>query len=185
MRLKLLCSIVTFFILLSSPAQKPKFNSINSGGLILSRNGSYGLIQSVNGLSFQKWFGGLGGGYDFYYYSSIPLFIDARRYLDGKNKSFVYADLGYNFPGKFKPRSEVSFYTTYKFSGGLYSDVGIGYEFLLAGNTSLVISGGFSYKNLSNRVGIVNPCLTPPCPESVNDYTYDFNRIIFKAGIKL
>lgn len=184
MKLNFMITCVAVGMILSASAQdKIKFNSINSGGIILGEQNTYGSIQTVNGLRLNKWFAGIGTGYDFYYYSSVPLFIDGRRYLGRKSRSFLYGDMGYNFPGKYKPKNEVPVYTSYNFSGGIYTDIGAGVGFLLKSTTSVFIAAGYSYKNLSNKVGFVIPCINPPCPQSVENYDYDFNRILIKAGI--
>jgi hypothetical protein len=162
-----------------------KFNSINSGGITIGQSGSYGLFQTINGAMFQKWFAGLGAGYDYYYYTTIPLFIDARRYLNKQNNGFLYADIGYNFPWKNKPGKQIFNFSSYHFTGGLYSDIGIGYITKFIKKASFVMSAGYSYKKLNNKVGVINPCLVPPCPETFSDYDYGYGRIILKAGIQL
>ena len=173
------------FIYSAGQDKKIKFNSINTGGIIFGQSDSYGLFQTVNGIKYQKWSAGLGAGYDYYYYKSIPFFIDARRYLGKENNGFLYGDIGYNFPQKNKPRKEVPFYTSYHFTCGLYCDIGIGYGIKFSKNSALLISGGYSYKNIHNRIGVINPCLVPPCPETISNYDYDFSRLILKAGIQL
>ncbi len=187
MKLKWICGFIAIVIFTNANAQKQKikFNSINTGGIIIGENRSYGLFQTVNGLMYQKWFAGIGAGYDYYYYTTIPLFIDARRYLGKRNKGFLYADLGYNFPGKNKPGKEISSsYSSYHFTGGVYSDIGAGYRIKFIKKSSLLISGGYSYKTIHNKIGVTNPCLIAPCPENISNYNYDFSRIVLKAGIQ-
>jgi len=186
MNSKLMYTLVAMAIFSSSPAQKQKakFNSINTGGIIFGQSGTYGLFQSVNGLQYQKWFAGVGTGYDYHYYKSVPLFIDARRYIGKENQVFLYGDIGYNFPQDNKPGREIFSYSSYHFSGGVYTDIGAGYGIKLI-NTSVLISGGYSYKNIRSRIGAVSPCLVPPCPENFSDYNYGFNRLLLKAGISL
>ena len=186
MNSKLIYTFLLIAIFNVSIAQKQvKFNSINTGGIIFGQNGTYGLFQSVNGLEYQKWFAGLGAGYDYHYYKSVPFFIDARRYLGKENQLFLFADIGYNFPQDNKPGREIFSYTSYHFSGGVYTDIGAGYGIKFTRNTSILISGGYSYKKLRSKIGGFNPCLIPPCPESFSNYNYDFNRLLLKAGISL
>lgn len=185
MILKCICSFIAIVTFATSIAQskKLKFNSINTGGIIIGQTASYGMFQTVNGLLYQKWYAGIGAGYDHHYYRSIPLFVDARRYLGKENNGFLYADIGYNFPVKNKPGEEVSFYTSYHFTGGLYTDIGVGYRINFGKNTALLISGGYSYKNIRNRIRATSSCINPPCTENFSNYTYDFNRLLLKAGI--
>ena len=186
MKLNWIFCVTTTVIFSTSTAQnqKVKFNSINTGGIILGQNKSYPMFQSVNGLLYQKWFGGIGAGYDYYYYRSAPVFIDARRYLGKDNNGFLYGDAGYNFPVKNTPGSEVLFYHTAHFTGGIYSDIGAGYGIRFSKRMSVLFSGGFSYKNIHLRTTTINPCLTPPCPENINNYNYDLGRILLKAGLR-
>jgi hypothetical protein len=168
---------------ISSYAQNQiKFNSINSGGITAGQSGLYGLFQTVNGVMFKQWFAGIGAGYDSYYYKTIPLFVDARRFINIKNNIFMYADAGYNFSWKNKPK-EVSRYTSYNFSGGFYSDIGVGFKAKFIKKTSLSITSGYSSKSLSNNVHVVNPCLVAPCPENIYAHTYNLRRIIIKTGL--
>jgi hypothetical protein len=176
--------LVMMFCPSSSAQQKIKFSSINTGGIIIGQTKVNGLFQSVNGLTYQKWFAGVGAGADYYYHKSIPIFIDARRYLGKSDAVFLYADLGYNRPWDNKPGDEVFSYGSYHFTGGVYTDVGAGYAFKLIPNFSLIVSGGFSYKNIRSRVGVLYPCLVPPCNEEMNSYNYEFNRFVLKAGIQ-
>ena len=59
--------------------QKAKFNSKNAIGISIGQSGSSFLFQTVNGVSFNKWFYGIGIGADYYNYNSYPLFADIRK----------------------------------------------------------------------------------------------------------
>lgn len=186
MRVKLIyTSILAGIISLHTSAQqKIKFTSINIGGIVAGESGNAGLIQTLNGITYKNLFTGIGVGIDYYESKTIPLFVDIRTSI-AKTNFFVFADPGYNFPHKNKPDEKVSFYNTYHFSGGFYTELGIGYQIKLAGKSSLLLSSGYSYKELSNKTGIVNPCLIGPCPIDYTTYRYGYRRVIFKAGISL
>src|SRR5687767_13793360 len=112
MKSKLICcSLVTVLFSLSANAQKSriKFNSINMFGVAAGESKLFGLLQTVNGITYDTWFAGIGAGLDYYSYRTIPLFFDLRRDIGKLNKGFIYADLGYNFPWKEKPGKEISF----------------------------------------------------------------------------
>ena len=74
--------------------------------------------------------------------------------LEKIKKAFFYGDIGYNFPMKNKPGKEVYYYNTYDFSGGIYTDFGIGFQLSLNKYSSLIFSLGHSYKKLQNKIGI-------------------------------
>lgn len=180
------CSFIVTLISFFAYSQKQRihFNSINSGGIIIGKTASYGLFQTVNGITYKKWFGGLGAGYDYHYYTSIPAFVDVRRFLDRKGNIFIYSDLGYNFPGKEKPGNEITSYTSYYFSRGLYSDLGFGYKITISKSNHFILTGGYSNKKLSYKTEAVSCPFVGPCYENIYHYNYSFGRIIFKAGIQ-
>ena len=86
------------------------------------------MLQSVNGFAYKNFYSGIGFAKDDYNYNSYPLFFDQRIYFNEKNNAFAYGDLGYNFSGKNKPGKEIYYYTSYHFSGGVFTDFGIGYK---------------------------------------------------------
>ena len=183
MKKKLLCFLCLSTIILSGFAQnKIKFSSINMTGIVIGQSGNFGLFQTVNGVQYQKWFFGIGAGIDYYKDKTIPLFADIRSSI-GKTNFFAFADGGYNFSSKNKPNEKVLYYTTYDFFGGFYVDVGIGYKVRLAGKSHLLFTSGYSYKELNNKTGVVNPCLVGPCPVDYSTYRYNYGRILFKTGI--
>ena len=177
--------LITTLISLTAPAQeKIRFNSISMVGLAAGETGNSALIQTINGISFKNWFAGIGLGIDYYKNKTIPLFFDLRVPI-GKTNFFVFADPGYNFPFKNKPDEKVSFYDTYQFSGGFYSELGIGYKMRVSGKNYLLFTSGYSYKKLNNKVGVINPCLIGPCPVDYSTYEYGYSRILLKAGVHL
>jgi hypothetical protein len=181
------CCLVATLFSLSGYGQKSKvkFNSLNMFGVAAGESRPSGLFQTINGVRYNNWFAGIGAGLDYYSYRTIPVFFDLRRDIGKLNKGFIYADVGYNFPWKEKPGKEISFYNSYHFTRGLYSDIGIGYKVNLNENPSFLFSAGYSYKRVHNKIGIVDPCLVPPCSEKFTNYEYGFGRIVLKAGIVL
>ncbi|MEO8766028.1 MAG: hypothetical protein ABI416_17130 [Ginsengibacter sp.] len=164
--------------------KKPGFNSINTVGISNGQSGAALLFQTVNGCEFTKWFSGIGIGADYYGYNSFPLFIDVRRYFGKISKGFAYADLGYNLKGKNKPGKEINYiYTSYHFTGGLYTDIGVGYKMKCRARSSFVISAGYSYKGISNKLGVISGCYTASCPVNYSTYKYGNGRVVLRAGV--
>ena len=62
------------------------FTSINKAGLLTGSAGQAANIQTINGLTWSKWFAGVGTGIDYYGTRSIPLFVDLRRNFNTKAK---------------------------------------------------------------------------------------------------
>ena len=189
---KLLKILIALLICINTTAQKNKihFYSINSFGLIGGESEVSTAFQTVNGIHFSNWFSGIGIGVDNYKYKTLPLFFDGRWFFGDDKRGFIYGDLGYNFPLKDKPGKEIPYYSTYHFTGGIYTDLGIGYKFPLYKKTFMLFSLGYSYKKVRtnigvNRVTIPCPLMSGPCNVGYNSSKYDFNfnRIILKAGL--
>lgn len=187
MKLKMIC-VWLFMAIISSNAfaqKKLKFNSINMGGIAIGQRETKGVVETINGVNYKKWFAGIGIGYDACHYKTIPLFLDIRRYVDNQNKLFIYADAGYNFPDKNTPGSEVYYYNSFHFTGGIFTDAGIGYKIKFSKNKYFILTAGYSNKKLDNKVVIITCPFIPPCFENIYHYDYSFDRIVLKAGISL
>ncbi|MEP7251382.1 MAG: hypothetical protein ABI683_03355 [Ginsengibacter sp.] len=170
-------------------AQQSKFtfHSINTFGMAIGQSGTDPLFQTVNGLAYGEWFSGIGFGANYYRYNSYPLFLDTRRYFSETKKAFIYGNIGYNFSGKNTPAKEI-IYSNYKFSGGVYTDFGIGYRKNFTTKSAFLITAGFSYNEVHNKVGLINPVLDcavgAACPLiDYSSYTYGCGTIVLKAGI--
>lgn len=167
--------------------KKIKFHSINSFGFVIGEHGNDIMLQTVNGVTYKNFYSGIGFGIDYYDYNSYPLFFDQRIYFGKKNKAFVYGDLGYNFNAKNKPGKEIYYYNSYHFSGSVYTDIGIGYKMKFSKKSSLMLSAGFSYKEISDKVAIVIPTMVPcpstGCPVDYQTYKYGNGRVVLKAGV--
>ena len=180
--------IILFLLILSlgfnvkAQSKKIEFHSINSIGLVIGEKGSDMILQSVNGIAYRNLYSGIGFGLDDYNYNSYPLFFDQRVFFDKKRNAFVYGDIGYNLSGKNKPGKEI-YYNSYHFSGGIYSDFGIGYKIKFIRKSFFTISTGFTYKEINNKIGIVNQCLIAPCPVDYSNYRYGNSRVVLKAGV--
>ncbi|MEO5649571.1 MAG: hypothetical protein ABIR03_06555, partial [Ginsengibacter sp.] len=142
------------------------------------------VLETINGIQFSNWFTGIGVGLDNYRYKTLPLFIEGRRYFGDEKKAFVYGGLGYNFPLKNKPGKEVSFYNSYHFTGGIYTDIGIGFKLSLNKNSSFLFSLGHSYKKIQNKIGVTICPFIGPCYMDYSKYDLGFGRMVLKAGFE-
>ncbi|MEO6812365.1 MAG: hypothetical protein ABI172_00425 [Ginsengibacter sp.] len=176
--------LITFLISFSSSAQQKqiKFHSINQFGIVFGESEENSVFQTINGIQFSNWFSAIGIGVDDYRYKTLPLFIEGRRCFGDENKGFVYADLGYNFPLKNKPGKEVSYYDSYHFKGGIYTDVGVGFKVRLINKSSFLFSLGYSYKELQTQIGVAPLCLG--CSSYLYNYKFGYGRMILKAGVE-
>ena len=160
-----------------------KFRSLNAIGFLIGEHGNDIMLQTINGVTYKNFYSGIGFGIDYYDYNSYPLFFDQRIYFGKKNKGFIYGDLGYNFTDKNKPGKEIYYYTSYHFSGGVYTDLGFGYQVKIKRKLFFTLSAGFTYKEINDKVGTTNFCLTPSCPVDYSNYKYGNGRVVLKAGV--
>jgi hypothetical protein len=182
-------SILAFALCLSvmvSAQQKTvtgkwQFHSINNVGLLEGQTGSAFQLQSINGMQYKSWFGGIGLGLDFYKYRTIPLFIDFRKeFGSGVNKFFAYADGGINFCW-LTDNEKTLYFADDHFSGGFYTDLGLGYKIGLGRNNHLLLGIGYSLKKLKE---IYESYYYDP-PDNVSDkvkINYNLNRLTLKVG---
>ena len=168
----------------SAQKQKIQFQSKNAIGISIGQSGSSLLFQTINGIGYKNFYSGIGFGIDYYNYNSYPLFFDQRIFFGKKNNVFLYGDLGYNLSGKNKPGKESYYYNSYHFSGGVYTDLGMGYRFKMHKRASLTFSSGFTYKEINNKVGLSYPCYSAMgCPVDYQNYKYGNGRVVLKAGV--
>ncbi|MFC0771714.1 hypothetical protein [Terrimonas alba] len=161
--------------------QQLKWNTIASVGLATGESNTKPVFQLSGGVNYNRFFTGIGVGYDPYEFNSVPVFADWRMKVFKKQAAFVYANGGYNFPGKYKIDNDFS-KTADRIKGGLYTDIGIGYRVPLGSLHRLALSAGFSQKNITQRKVFVFPCLTGDCPDDIREYKYSFNRIVAKLS---
>jgi len=175
--------ISSCLISFSASAQKNKihFRSINQFAMVGGESHINTAFQTVNGIKFSNWFSGIGIGVDNYRYKTLPLFIDGRWYFGDDKNGFIYGDIGYNFPMKDKPGKEVYYYSSYHFTGSIYTDFGIGYQVPLYKKSSMLFSLGYSSKQLQTKIGVVSECLG--CQPYLYNYKFGLERMILKAGL--
>ncbi len=177
--------IISFLLSTSTSAQKKKirFQSVNQFAIVGGESHVNTAFQTVNGIKFSDCFFGIGVGIDYYKYRTLPLFFDGRWYFGEDKRGFIYGDIGYDFPTKNKPGKEIGYYSSCHFTGGVYSDFGIGYQVPLYKKCSLSFSLGYSSKDLKIKVGSAYQCLVAPCPVDFTTYEFSFNRMILKAAL--
>ena len=163
---------------------KLKFKTINQVGLLAGASANSLQLHSVNGVSYKTFSAGIGLGFDNYYFRTIPVFLDVRKYIfKEKHTPFVYAGLGLNFPEK--KENIKSQWQQSKYKGGFYCDLGIGYQVPLKGKLALNMSFGYSRKNIG-ETRAYRIFISPPYNEEnlrKDYYDYTFRRVTVKLGL--
>jgi hypothetical protein len=164
--------------------KKYRFRSIVSAGLILGESEANPLLQYSAGFAGERYFAGIGAGYDPYLFNSIPVFLDGRVNIGFEKNLFAYGMIGYNFPGKYDREDEVLEISD-RMNGGIFLDAGIGYRIAAGKSHHLYVSAGYSHKE-NRRVQRFSGFCTGvfPCsdPVYILRSLYRYDRIIIKAG---
>lgn len=157
------------------------FSSINQLGIVSGESDNQLTVQSINGFRYKTWFAGIGLGWDTYGAKTAPLFLDLRKSLLRRASTpFLYADGGIQLAGE-KTRGKGTGLAT-KLETGAYFDFGMGYSIGLKNKNALLLSAGYSIKNIKWSSYQEVACVTTPCYPFVSSYKYRLNRLAFRLG---
>lgn len=161
---------------------KIKFHCIDNVGMLKGATDASFQFQTINGAVYKTVFVGIGAGIEKYYKKTIPVFLDLRKHFgNGKLSPFMYADIGANFPWA-KDNWDDSWWQKGEFSKGLYFDAGVGYSVKIFNWTSLLLSLGYSQKQLNEEKYLYPGVDILPYP-SPDQYKYTLRRISLKIGL--
>jgi hypothetical protein len=158
-----------------------QFHSFNSLQVLTGKTINSLSAHSVNGFQLNKLFAGIGTGFDYYYQTSVPLFLELRLDITNKERklqAFVNAGLHIPFSNVNRQQS----FKTGDFKPGRLMAAGIDY-YVPVKTDAIVIGIAFSQKKLTQMVdnNVWNPVLNRidnlPAKE-----VYEFNRIWMKIG---
>jgi len=185
-----ICLLSTSLMAQTGKVKKASSYLMPQIALLNGSSGAGAQVQLAGGLVKNNWHFGLGTGIDYYELTSVPVYSDVRYHFGKEKKAFAYANLGYNFHWKESTEGRVYIMpppnSTVK--GGLYTDLGIGYNIGLGKNQSLALSIGFSVKQLTEEV---EEMLWGPFPQpvqvdpTIRRYEYAFKRVSFKVAYRL
>jgi hypothetical protein len=163
---------------------KISFTTINQVGLLTGSTGQAATVQSINGISINKWFVGAGAGIDYYGTRGVPLFLDVRRYLFSSDKSpFIYADGGVHVPWATRSQDEYNGYMG-DYKKGAYFDGGVGMKLQTKSIGALLLSAGFSYKKVTEKAEAFT-YYSFPNPEKTYEYfRSEYRRVVIKVGFQ-
>ena len=143
---------------------------MESLGISSGSSGSFGQVQTVNGIAKGPWAVGLGAGVDYYRFRSIPLFLSVSRDLEiGKRDwLFLFLDGGTNVAWHMRNLAGQGYITSSTFHGGEYWSGGLGYLWKLGDHTNkaVVLAAGYTVKKLKEdqTTSTGNCCCGIPCP---------------------
>lgn len=167
------------------------YNTTTFGGYFGDENGYQ--IQSIAGYRFHYLFyTGIGVALDHYSIRSLPVFIDLRAdLLKNKSTPFAYADIGITNPWPKRSQYEYAKEPDKKIPGW-YLNVGIGQRIRSRkSNHSWQLSIGYSLETMKLRYlrPVAGTGFPQPGEEQpgylTEDFKYNFNRFVIKAGFTL
>ena len=172
--------LVTLLLLLACVvvAQKNnrvQFNSYTAAGILAGKSPVTLCIQTVNGVSYHKWFLGAGFGLDNYFMKTLPLFASVKKNFELKKcRVFLYADGGTHF--LLNPDNHEEGLYSYNTKGKWYFEGGAGLK-VGRGKNGFIFTVGNTYKNITK---------VEQYPDSYrNETVYKLGRISVRAGLQL
>lgn len=160
---------------------RPQFQSIFQLGLLEGQKGSAFQLHAVNGFRWKGWSAGVGVGLDYYGVRSVPLFLDLRKTILGKEQSpFIYLNGGFSFPW-LKETDETWVQVSAK--RGAFYEAGFGYQVPLRRH-ALFFSAGYSVKTHKEEIKESFVCIWGPCPDITSSSDYTFRRLSIRAGFR-
>jgi hypothetical protein len=163
------------FVVAAQKNNRVQYTSYTAAGIVAGKSPVAFTIQTVNGVSYHKWFLGAGFGMDNYYMKTLPLFGSVRRSFDVKNcRLFLYADAGTHF--LVNPDNHQEDLYSYNTKGKWYLEGGAGVK-IGSGKRGFILTIGNSYKTITR---------VEEYPDSYrNETVYKLGRISVRAGIQL
>ena len=164
-----------------SNALQNNFHSFNTVQILNGNTTTSLALNTVNGFQFGKLFTGIGTGFDYYFHTSVPLFLEARlNLIDRKNRLQLFANGGLSF--SFSTQNKKFEYNAGPYKTG--STYGAGLDYLItAGNQAFILGVAFSNKQVIQMVNnyLWNPLLSKWENIPTKDI-YSLNRIAIRLG---
>lgn len=179
--------VLTFLLIVNvcSAQHKIKFHSQNYIGALGGDLDASFQFNTINGIQSGLYFGGIGTGIDWYYIRTVPLFLSVSRYFTSKRSApFLALDGGTNFVWDKSTANKYNYYyQDSDFTPSLYYGAHAGYKIGINRKSgSMLMSVGYSAKQIRETVNTTSPCLFPPCPTSGQKIDYRFSRFNFRLG---
>jgi len=178
--------LITTSVVAQSNQKVGSFRSINQVGILDGEHGTSFQINTINGARYKTWFAGVGVGLDYYYFRTIPLFLDLRKGFHlGAGQIFVFADPGMHFAWLTDQQKVVLGDSRQldNISNGFYINGGLGYSLRFKSGVEWLLSAAYSYKQTTGKQQMPFCPFNGPCYISVNDYSYGMNRLSVTTGI--
>ena len=189
---RIIIIIILLSFQLSSTAQKKvsvKDIAVSSElGLLNGKSQVNVQMLATAGIQKKKYYVGLGSGFDYYGYRTIPVFIEGKKFFgEGSRRPFLYARSGMNVPWVLTNQQRMTYTPTGReystFTNGIYVDAGIGYTLYNSKGRGMFAGFGFCKKTLSESYSdyIWNGTSST---FSKHEAHYNFNNVQLRVGYK-
>ena len=101
-----------------SKSGKTNWRTITSAGFVAGHSGVAPVFDLSGGITYSRYFTGLGFGFDAYNFDAFPVFADWRMGIGRTRLLYVYATPGYVIPERHKNEGEPT--RTDKMQGGFF-----------------------------------------------------------------
>lgn len=174
--------LLGFFGFTATAQNKISYHGQHYAGLLEGEQGSSFQFQTINGIRKGLLFAGLGTGVDYYYLRSIPVFLSFTHYLTDRPRGFfLSADLGTNRAWRKGPMDP--FLVSQKYRSGLYWGASMGFRASFRNKKdAILLSLGYSYKQLREERVTPTFCINPPCPNFTENFNYQTKRVSVRLG---
>ncbi|MET0393909.1 MAG: hypothetical protein ABW019_12245 [Chitinophagaceae bacterium] len=167
-------------------AQKEKNAAVGwrvnaASGVITGESAAKPLYQFSGGITYARFFSGIGIGYDKYRFNTIPVFADWRMDVDHSRQTYLYVQPGYGFTAGNNPEEPEYGRVADRLKGGFSLDAGIGYRLAVGKRNGFLLSAGYGLKYMVHEKTYLY-CATCDTDPVTDTYRYRFGRILLKAG---
>jgi len=179
----LLCIICTQTNAQQNAAEKKpsSFHSYNSVQLLNGNTTTTISLHSVNGMQWDKFFAGIGVGFDYYYHTTLPLFAEVRYDVVGITRKLqAFVNGGVHFP--FSTLNRKFEYKTGDYKTGKLIAAGLDY-YIPVKKDAVIFGVAYSRKQVIQMAdnNVWNPVTNSIQNIPVKD-DYRLNRIWIKLG---
>jgi hypothetical protein len=181
---------IGFSLFAQKAKQKVTFTVTAESALLNGDNHVNAQILLIGGYEIYGWSVGVGSGFDYYKYRTVPVVLDLKKYFGkGNRQFFAYANGGADIAWPTEKQKNLhknvwwNFNSNNQFKNGYYSDLGLGYTLFNGKRRGFYTALGYSIKTLTETY---NEEIWTGTTSVISKRTleYKMNRIVLKVGYR-
>jgi hypothetical protein len=180
-------------LLAQAPQKLKPWGAVEAGAMTGSSGAAFD-YRIEGGVGMNNWKWGMGGAYDRYRFTSIPIFAQARKYFgDGRNRLFLLGSAGVNIPTADPPSNGEIFNDSWNYSPtsnhryhtGIYAEAGAGISFFAKRKAGLELSLLYNRKSMKETY-LQSVYNGTDGNEQVENWTkYRMNRMVLRIATRI